>query len=462
MPHEIDSVVLESDVVDGPNSGQVWKPNYDWDGYGFDTRQIHAGEFEEETFGARVTPLYLSNGFRFDSFDQSHARFAGTEPGQLYSRHLNPTNAVAERRIASLEGGAGAVVVGSGQAAISSALLALLESGDRFVSTASIYSGTRILFNRALKRLEVGVDYVWDYRDEAEWEANIHPNTKAIFTESIPNPKNDVVDVELVSRVARRHGIPLVIDNTVATPYLTRPLEQGADIVVHSSTKFLSGHGSVISGAIVDGGTFDWANSPRRYPLLTDRQAPGVPSFLERHGNDHAFEHYLRLTAVNDFGPALSPFNGFLLQQGLETLSLRMDRHLSSSHAIAHWLAGQPQVASVDYAGLEDSPYHDVAQRHYGGRPGSVFAFTVKGGQAGAKTFIDRLQVFSRMTNIGDVRSLVLNPATTTHLSFSPEDKARLGIHDGLIRLSVGLESLEDLLRDLENGLAAVSAAGHH
>ena len=258
MPKESDSTVMEFNDVDGRNTDHsVWEPNYDWDGYGFDTRQIHAGEFEDKTFGARITPLYLSNGFRFDSFDQAHARFAGAEAGQLYSRHLNPTNAVAEKRIASLEGGTGAVVVGSGQAAISSALLALLESGDRFLSTASTYSGTRILFNRAFKRLGIDVDYVWDYRDESEWEAAIHPDTKAIFTESIPNPKNDVVDVELVARVARRHGIPLIIDNTVATPYLVRPIEQGADIVVHSSTKFLSGHGSVISGTVVDGGTFE-------------------------------------------------------------------------------------------------------------------------------------------------------------------------------------------------------------
>ena len=400
MPKESDSTVMEFNDVDGRNTDHsVWEPNYDWDGYGFDTRQIHAGEFEDKTFGARITPLYLSNGFRFDSFDQAHARFAGAEAGQLYSRHLNPTNAVAEKRIASLEGGTGAVVVGSGQAAISSALLALLESGDRFLSTASTYSGTRILFNRAFKRLGIDVDYVWDYRDESEWEAAIHPDTKAIFTESIPNPKNDVVDVELVARVARRHGIPLIIDNTVATPYLVRPIEQGADIVVHSSTKFLSGHGSVISGTVVDGGTFDWANASRRYPLLTDRQAPAAPSFLERFGNRHAFENYLRLTAVNDFGPALSPFNGFLLQQGLETLSLRMERHVSSAHAIAHWLAEQPQIESVDYAGLKDNPYFDVAQRHYGGRTGSVFAFTVKGGETGARTFIDRLQLFSRMTD---------------------------------------------------------------
>ncbi|MCS5736303.1 O-acetylhomoserine aminocarboxypropyltransferase/cysteine synthase family protein [Herbiconiux daphne] len=445
---------------DGREPASVAEPHYDWDGFGFDTRQVHAGELPEPGFGSRITPIHLSNAFRFDSFDQTHGRFAGTDEGQLYSRHLNPTNVVAERRIASLEGGTGAVVVGSGTAAISSALIALVEAGDHFVSTASIYSGTQILFNRALKRLGITVGYVWDPDDEAEWEAAIRPETKAIFTETIPNPKNDIVDIEQVARIAARHGLPLVVDNTVATPYLIRPLELGASIVVHSSTKFLGGHGAGISGVIVDGGTFDWRASGRRYPLLTDEQVPGAPSFLDRLGDEHAFEAYLRLTVVNDLGPALSPFNGFLLQQGIETLSLRLERHLDNARTIALWLAAQPEVESVDFAGLPGHPQHELAERLYGGRTGSVFAFTVAGGLVGARVFIDRLQVFSRMTNIGDVRSMAIHPGTTTHLSFDAEKTQRLGITPGLIRLSVGIETVDDLITDLGNGLRAVRDAG--
>ena len=439
----------------------VSAPHYEWDGFGFDTRQVHAGELPEPGFGARTTPIHMANAFRFDSFDQTRDRFAGDEEGQLYSRHQNPTNDVAARRITSLEGGAGTVLVGSGAAAISSTLFALLDAGEHFLSTASIYSGTQLLFDRAFTRIGYRVGYVWDWRDEAEWEAAIRPDTKAIFTESIPNPKNDIVDIAFVAAIAKRHGIPLVVDNTVATPYLLRPLEQGADIVVHSSTKFLSGHGSGLSGAIVDGGTFDWAGGPRRWPGITDAPPSGAPSFLERLGNRHAFEGYLRLAVVNDIGPALSPFNGFLLQQGMETLSLRMDRHLDSAVAIARWLTEQPEVESVDFAGLEGHPDKALADRLYGGRSGSVFAFTVAGGQDGARVLIDRLQVFSRMTNIGDTRSMIIHPATTTHLAFDDARKARLGIHPGLVRVSIGLETVGDLITDLRNGLAAVRAAGH-
>ncbi|MEE6388736.1 aminotransferase class V-fold PLP-dependent enzyme [Microbacterium paraoxydans] len=431
---------------------------YDWRGFGFETRQVHAGEAPEPGHGARITPIHLANAFRFDDFQQTWDRFAGVDDGQLYSRHLNPTNQVAERRVADLEGGTGAIAVGSGAAAISSALLGLLEAGDHLLSTASIYSGTQIFFDRALGRLGIEVDYVWDWRDRDEWERLIRPSTKAIFIETIPNPKNDITDVAAIAEIAHAHGIPLVVDNTVATPYLFRPIEHGADIVVHSSTKFLTGHGAGLSGLIVDGGRFDWEGTARRYPLLTDRQKPGVPSFLERFGAAHAFERYLRLTAVNDFGPALSPFTGFLLQQGLETLSLRMDRHVDSARALAGWLDAHPVVRGVDYAGLPSSPDHALAERLYGGRSGSVFAFTVPGGLEGARTLIDNLQVFSRMTNIGDTRSLAIHPATTTHLSFAPERRERLGIAQGLIRLSVGLETLDDLIADLDAALAAVAA----
>lgn len=430
----------------------VARPEYDWDGYGFDTRQIHAGEYEDTPNNARIAPIAMTSGYRFDSFDDGRDRFAGAADGFIYSRSRNPSNAVAERRIASLEGGTEAIVVASGQAAITSALLALAQSGERIVSTASIYGGTRILFGRSFARFGVEVDYVWNDEDDAEWDRIIRPDTKAIFSETIPNPRNDIVDIEHLGRVAARHGIPLVIDNTVASPYLIRPFEHGAHVVVHSSTKFLSGHGAALSGAVVDGGRFDWAASERRYPLLTDPARPGLPSLLERFGPT-AYARLTREAVVNDIGPALSPFNAFLLHQGIETLSLRMERHVQSSIEIATWLSTHPRVESVDYAGLPDNPLFPLAQRLYGGRTGSVFALTVRGGEDGARRFFDRLRVISRMTNIGDTRSMALHPATSTHISFPPELRERLGITDGMIRLSIGLEDVADLIADLDQAL---------
>ncbi|MGP3534555.1 O-acetylhomoserine aminocarboxypropyltransferase/cysteine synthase family protein [Microbacterium sp. RD1] len=444
-----------SEVPDAAPSPEAADPVYDWDAYGFDTRQVHAGEFDEPAYGARTAPIYLSAAFRFDSFDEATRRFGGEDLGHIYSRNLNPTNGVAERRIASLERGTGAIVVASGQAAITAAVLGLVGAGERFVSTASIYSGTRILFGRTFARFGVDVDYVWDPGDEAEWEAAIGPDTKAIFTETIPNPKNDVVDIPAVVRIARRHGIPVIVDNTIATPYLSRPLEDGANVVVHSGTKFLTGHGAAISGIIVDGGNFDWANAGRAYPGITEPAAPGKPSILEVHGR-RALELYLRGGIVNDLGPALSPVHAFLLQQGIETLSLRMERHLDNAVAVARHLAQHPAVVDVDYAGLPGHPLHGVAERAYGGRSGSVFAVTVRGGRAGAEVFVDSLRVISRMTNIGDVRSMALHPATTTHLTFSQELRDRLGIADGLVRLSIGIETVADLLGDLDQALEAV------
>ncbi|CAD5991728.1 O-acetylhomoserine aminocarboxypropyltransferase/cysteine synthase family protein [Agreia sp. COWG] len=434
----------------------VSAPEYDWHGYAFDTRQVHAGEYDDLNAGARVSPIAMTAGFRFDSFDDARDRFSGDADGLIYSRQRNPSGAVAEKRIASLEGGTEAIVVSSGQAAITSALLALAENGERIVSTASIYSGTRVLFGRSFARFGVSVDYVWDPADDAEWDRVIQPNTKAIFTETIPNPKNDIVDIAQVARVAARHGIPLVVDNTIASPYLIRPFEHGAAVVVHSSTKFLSGHGAGLSGAIVDGGNFDWAASERAYPLLTEPQDSGGRSLLERYGTT-GYARLAREAVVNDIGPALSPFNSFLLHQGIETLSLRMERHLDSSVTIATWLEQHPKVESVDFAGLASNPAYELAQSLYGGRTGSVFAVTVRGGAAGAKSFLDGLRVVSRMTNIGDVRSMALHPATTTHISFSDELRARLGITPGLIRLSIGIEDVNDLIADLDQALARVA-----
>ncbi|MCJ1708483.1 PLP-dependent transferase [Microbacterium sp. VKM Ac-2923] len=429
-------------------------PYSEWDGFGFATRQVHAGEQEELTHGSRITPVHLSAAYRFASFQEATDRFAGADLGHLYSRNANPTNQVAERRLASLEGGSGAIVVGSGQAAITVSLLALAGSGEHIVSTASIYSGTRVLFDRTFARMGVTVDYVWDPNDEAEWDRLIRPETKAIFTETLPNPKNDVVDIALVGRIAKRHGIPLVVDNTIATPFLVRPIEHGADIVVHSATKFLSGHGANLAGAVVDGGTFDWVASDRSYPALTDTPIATHSSLVEAFG-PRAFELSLRFGIANDTGPALSPLNGFLLQQGMETLSVRMRQHLASARTIAEWLEQHDAVESVDYAGLPSHPQHDLAVRDYGGLSGSVFSFTVRGGRDGAERFFDALRLFSRMTNIGDTRSMALHPATTTHIGFTQDTRDRLGIADGLVRLSIGLEDAEDLIADLDQALRA-------
>ncbi|MER7797325.1 PLP-dependent transferase [Microbacterium sp. NPDC096154] len=438
---------------------RIAPPNDDWSGYGFDTRQVHVGESDAHGYNARLTPIYLTAGYRFDSFQQGWDRFSGEEPGQIYSRNLNPTHLVAEQRIASLEGGAGAILVGSGQAAITTALLGLVGAGEHVVSTASIYGGTQTIFQRTFSRLGIEVDYVWDWADEGEWDAAIRPETKVIFTEPIPNPRNDLIDIAAVARVARRHGIPLMVDNTLASPYLTRPIEDGANVVVHSSTKFLTGHGAALSGAIVDGGNFDWAASSRSYPGITEPPAAGGPSLLERYG-DRALEVYLRQGVVNDMGPALSPITSFLLQQGIETLSLRVERHCDNARTLAFWLDEQPEVGRVDYAGLPSSPHHDLAQRIYGGRPGSVFSFSLAGGRAAAEVFYDALRVFSRMTHLGDTRSMALHVATTTHVGFTPEHRDRLGIDDGLIRLSVGIETVDDLIADLRQALDAVRDAG--
>lgn len=484
------------------------QPIYDWDGFGFDTRQVHAGEYPDRNHGLRVPPIALSAGYLFDDFDDQVSRFDGSihwraedRPGReapdgfalsqsehrrggdgavrdrgyasspsehapIYSRQGNPSNWVAEERLASLEGGVVSVAVSSGQAAISSALFALAQQGDHIVSTASIYGGTRILFGRSFKRFGIELDYVWDAEDDAEWERAIRPGTKAIYTETVPNPCNDITDLRRIAEVAARYRLPVVVDNTVGTPALIRPFEHGANIVVHSTTKFLTGHGAAVGGAVVDGGNFDWdaaERAGRSYPLITQSSRPEVPSMLERFGTG-AYARAVRESVVNDIGPTLSPLHGFLLHQGMETLSLRMERHVDSSQRIAAWLEQQPEVESVDYAGLPSSPLHGLAVRDYGesggiGRTGSVFGVTVRGGIDGARAFVNGLRVFSRMTGIGDTRSMVLHPLTSTHGTFAPEVNERLGITPGLLRLSVGLESADDLIRDLRGALDRVGDA---
>ena len=461
-------------------------PIYDWKGFGFETRQVHAGEFADKNSGLRVPPIALSAGYLFDDFDDQVSRFDGSihwraeehpehgEPGgfspseqaPIYSRQGNPTNWVAEERLASLEGGKVAVAVASGQAAISSALFTLAQQGDHIVSTGSIYGGTRILFGRSFKRVGIDFDYVWDESDDAEWERAIRPNTKAIYTETIPNPRNDIMNLRRIAEVAARYNLPVVVDNTVGTPALIRPIEHGCHIVVHSTTKFLTGHGAAVGGAIVDGGNFDWAaaeRAGRTYPLITQSSRAGVAPMLERFGTG-AYARAVRESVVNDIGPTMSPLHGFLLHQGMETLSLRMERHVESTIKIAAWLEKQPEVELVDFAGLPSSPFYDIAVRDYGvdengyGKTGAVFGVTVRGGIDGARAFVNGLRIFSRMTGIGDTRSMVIHPGTSTHASFSPEINAKLGITPGLVRLSIGLEAADDLIADLRGALDRVAA----
>jgi O-acetylhomoserine (thiol)-lyase len=427
--------------------------------FGFATQQLHAGAAPADGVNARATPIYLSAGFVFDDFAQARDRFGGAEDGFTYTRIGNPTNASVERRIAALEGGIDAILVGSGQAAVSVAILALLQAGDHLVSASSIYEGSRGLFLDNFSRLGIETDFVVDANDALAWELAIRPSTRALFVESIPNPKNDLVDLELVAEVAHRHGIPLIVDNTFATPYLLRPLEHGADIVVHSASKFLAGHGSVLGGAIVGGDRFDWAASSAgvsHFPHLTEAARPlGGHSYLEAFG-ERAFITYARDVVASRFGPTPSPINAFLIQQGIETLSLRVERQSANALAIAEWLEAQPEIESVDYSGLPSNAFHDLAGRYLPRGQGSVFSFTLAGGAAAAEAFVNAVELFTRMTHLGDVRSLIIHPASTTHAWRSEEQLREGGIWPGLLRLSIGVEDLADLVADLQHALSAV------
>nr|WP_239452057.1 PLP-dependent transferase [Frondihabitans sp. PAMC 28766] len=404
--------------------------------------------------------MYLSAGFVFDDFDQAEARFGGTDPGYVYSRNNNPSHVAVEARVAALEGGTGAIFVASGQAAVSVALLGVLKAGDHFLSAPSIYEGTRSLFRDNFARFGIEVEFVENPRDLDDWERRIRPTTRLLFAESIPNPKNDLVDIEALASLAHRHDLPFAIDNTVATPYLLRPIEFGADIVVHSASKLLTGHGASLGGIVVDAGRFDWGARPDLYPHLNESRR-NQPSFVSRFGAG-AYLAFTRSVVVNRLGPTPSPFHAFLLQQGIETLSLRLRQHVANAARVAAWLDEQPQVASVDYAGLTSSPSYELGQKYLPRGTGSIFAFTLHGGRAAARGVVDSVALFSRMTHIGDVRSLIIHPATTTHLHLTQEERDRFGIDEGLIRLSVGIEDADDLIADLAQALAALPAAAAH
>jgi len=437
------------------------------DSWGFETRQIHAGQEADPTTGARAVPIYQTTAYEFR--DAAHAAnlFALGEPGNIYTRIMNPTQGVAEARIAALENGLsstaagvpGALLVASGQAAETMAILNVAEAGSHLVSSAALYGGTYNLLHYTLPKLGIETTFIDDPDDLDAWRAAVRPNTKAFYGESIGNPKNDVLDIEGVAAVAHDSGVPLIIDNTVATPYLIRPLDWGADIVVHSATKFMSGHGTSIVGAIVDGGSFEFSD-PERYPNFNEPD----PSY---HGLTYwpmlgagSFIAKARVQLLRDLGSAASPFNAFLVLQGLETLSLRMERHVENAQAVAEWLASRDEVESVLYAGLPSSKWHDAAEKYTQGRgAGSVPAFIIKGGRDAGLAFVDALELHSHVANIGDVRSLVIHPASTTHSQLTEQEQLSTGVLPGLVRLSVGLESLDDILADLETGFRAAKQA---
>lgn len=430
--------------------------------WSFETRQIHAGQSPDAQTGARALPIYQTTSFVFENTAQAAGRFALSEFGPIYTRLNNPTTEVVENRIADLEGGVGALVVASGQSAETIAILNVAEAGDHIVSSPSLYGGTYNLFHYTLPKLGITVDFVENPDDPESWRAAVKPNTKAFFAETISNPKQDVLDIEKVSAVAHEVGVPLIVDNTIATPYLLRPFEFGADIIVHSATKYLGGHGTAIGGVIVDSGKFDFAADPEKFPNyntpdpsyhgLVYARDLGVGSAL---GANLAFILKARVQLLRDLGAAISPFNAFLIAQGLETLSLRIERHVSNAKAVASWLEARDDVLSVNYAGLASSPWYELAQKYTPQGPGAVLAFEVAGGAEAGQRFVDGLQLHSLVANIGDVRSLAIHPASTTHSQLTEDEQRSTGVTPGLVRLSVGIEHIDDILADLEQGFIA-------
>jgi O-acetylhomoserine (thiol)-lyase len=428
----------------------------------FETRQIHAGQVPDPTTGARALPLYQTTAYAFRDTKHAADLFALAELGNIYTRIMNPTQDAVEQRIASLEGGVAALLVASGSAATTYAILNVAEAGDHIVSSPSLYGGTYNLFHYTLPKFGIEVTFVENPDDPQSWRDAVKPNTKAFFGETIANPRNDVLDIETVAKIAHENGVPLIVDNTVATPFLIRPIEHGADVVVHSATKFLSGHGNAVVGAIVDSGNFDYALQKERfknfnepdpsYHGLVYAEALGVGSAF---GANLSYIFKIRLTLLRDTGAAVSPFNAWLLAQGLETLSLRIERHVSNAQHLAKWLEDQPSVEKVNYASLPSSPWHALATKYAPKGSGSVLSFELKGGIEAGKKFVEALVLHSHVANIGDVRSLVIHPASTTHSQLSPEEQLTAGVTPGLVRISVGLENIEDIKADITQGFAA-------
>lgn len=419
--------------------------------YGFDTLQVHAGQEADPTTGSRAVPIYQTTSYVFNNSEHAANLFALTEPGNIYTRIMNPTSDVFEKRIAALEDGVGALAVASGSAAITYAILNIAGAGDEIVSASTLYGGTFNLFSVTLPRLGIKTVFV-DPDDPENFRQAINEKTKALFFETIGNPGINLVDIETVAKIAHEHGIPVIVDNTFGTPYLIKPFDFGADIVVHSATKFIGGHGTSIGGAIVDSGKFDWAGSGR-FPGLTepDSSYHGVV-YVEAAG-PAAYITKARVQLLRDTGAALSPFNSFLFIQGLETLSLRVERHVANSVKIAEFLSHHPLVSWVNYPSLPGNKYYDLAQKYFPKGVGSIFTFGIKGSVEEGKKFIDSLKIFSLLANVADAKSLVIHPASTTHAQLNEEEQRLAGLSPDLIRLSIGLEDVEDLIWDLDQAL---------
>ncbi|NBU16473.1 MAG: bifunctional o-acetylhomoserine/o-acetylserine sulfhydrylase [Actinobacteria bacterium] len=431
--------------------------------WGFETRQIHAGQEPDPTTGSRAVPIYQTTSYQFRDSQHAANLFALAEIGNIYTRLMNPTTGILEARLSDLEGGTatavglpGALVVASGQSAETLGILNLVEAGGHIVASPSLYGGTYNLLHYTMPKMGIEVTFVDDPHDLAQWKSAIKDNTKLFFGEVLANPKNDVFDIEGVSKVAHDHGIPLMLDNTVPTPYGIRPIEWGADFVVHSATKFLGGHGTSIAGAIVDGGKFDFGASGR-FPNYTEPD-PSYHGLAYWPALGHgAFIIKARVQLLRDLGMSASPFNAWSILQGVETLSLRMDRHWSNTDKVVAFLQKQGAVESINYAGLPGSPWHERAKKYFGGKGyGSVIAFVVKGGRDAGQKFAEALKLHSHVANIGDVRSLVIHPASTTHSQLTEDEQRSAGVEPGLVRLSVGLESIEDILADLQLGFDAI------
>jgi O-acetylhomoserine (thiol)-lyase len=418
--------------------------------FGFTTRQLHAGQQPDPTTGSRAVPIYQTTSYVFKDTDHAARLFALQEFGNIYTRIMNPTSDVFEQRIADLEGGVGALAVSSGHAAQAQAIFTLCEAGDHIVSASTLYGGTYNQFNYTFPRLGINVTFV-DPKDPENFRRAIQPNTRLIFGETLGNPLINVFPFEEVAKIAQEHGIPLVIDNTFATPYLCRPFEHGANIVIHSATKFIGGHGTSIGGVIVDGGNFQWADNPRFANFNTPDgsyhglvySVLGAPAFILK----------ARVQILRDIGACLSPFNSFLFLQGLETLSLRVDRHVHNAQCVADFLQQHPSVDWVTYPGLKDHPDHELAKKYLPKGAGAILGFGIKGGLAAGKKFIDSLQLLSHLANVGDAKSLAIHPASTTHSQLSQEEQVSAGVSPDFIRLSIGLEDIDDILWDLDQAL---------
>ena len=422
------------------------------DNPGFDTLAIHAGAQPDPTTGARATPIYQTTSFVFNDADHAAALFGLQQFGNIYTRIMNPTQAVLEERVAALEGGTAALAVSSGHAAQLLVFHTIMQPGDNFVAARRLYGGSINQFGHAFKNFGWQVRWA-DPADPQSFESQIDDRTRGIFIESLANPGGTFVDIAAIAAVAHKHGLPLIVDNTMATPYLVRPLEHGADIVVHSLTKFMGGHGNSMGGVIVDGGTFDWSKSGN-YPMLSQPRPEYAGMVLHSTFGNFAFAIACRVLGLGDFGPAISPFNAFMLLTGIETLPLRMQRHCDNALAVAKWLKGHDKVSWVNYAGLESDPNHALQQRYSPKGAGAVFTFGLKGGYDSGKAFVEGLELFSHLANIGDTRSLVIHPASTTHRQLTEDQQVAAGAGPDVVRLSVGIEDVADIIADLEQALA--------